>query len=182
MERYTQNRAHLLQKYIVVALEVLLLIYGFRLGLWLLGDSASQVWASTDNGPLLLVLMVFAWLGVGSNINHYHYEAILQIKYLLKTTLINLAICSVVLLVLNYYYPEVFPSLALMFYTGVFAATGVRLLLGYAYRHRRSFFSLVGEDYKVMIVGVGETAQELNKFFSQAKGSQVYNFLGNIKN
>ncbi|MEL7341264.1 MAG: hypothetical protein AAGM67_12340, partial [Bacteroidota bacterium] len=85
MERYTQNRAHLLQKYIVVALEVLLLIYGFRLGLWLLGDTASQVWANTESGPLLLVLMVFAWLGVGSNINHYHYEAILQIKYLLKT-------------------------------------------------------------------------------------------------
>lgn len=179
MERYTQNRAHLLQKYIVIALETLLLVFGFRLGLWLLGDSAGLVWSQSEQGPLLLALMVFAWIGVGSNINHYHYEAILQIKYLLKTTLVNLAISSVVLMALNYYYPESFPTLALMFYTGAFAATGVRLLLGYTYRHRRSFFSLVGEDYKVMIVGVGETADELNKFFSQAKGSQVFNFLGN---
>ncbi|MEO0473579.1 MAG: hypothetical protein AAF206_28465, partial [Bacteroidota bacterium] len=173
MERFTQSRAHVVQRYVVIFLETILLFYGFQLGNLILGG---QWMAFSGEQNLLHVICILAWIGGGALSNYYHYESILHPQYLTRSILTNLGISTLILALVYQNYAHLFPQFGLSWTMALLAGIGLRFLIGYVYRHRRLLFSLAGEKYNVMIVGVGETAEELERFFGQFKGSTVHQF------
>ena len=173
MERYSQNHAHILQRYLIIAIEVLLLYYGIQFtDFFITGNPGAMM----KSEMLVVYIYILSWVGGGMLTNYYSFEALYQPGHLFKPGLGNLGILGVISLVLYNSHPEFFPESWVKLSAGILLVMGGRSLLGFIYRHRRVFFSLAGGHPKVMIVGAGETANELNRFFQQVKGSKVYQY------
>ena len=150
----------------------------FYLGLHLGGQWFEGTWAASEfEGTLLEYLFTLIWIGGGALLHYFSLEAIYHRNFLLKSSLINLGLLTFVALILFKTQENIQIGFLFTLAAGVLVAAGFRFLLAFLYRHRRIFFSMIGEEYKVMIVGSGETAHELDQFFQKVKGSKVYHYI-----
>lgn len=173
MEYYIQNKTHVLIRYFIIGIELLALCYGFLLLDYLMtGD-----WGFLKKEEVLLFYVYFiSWLGIGALGMAYSHKSLYELEQLIKSSSFTLFFLGIISSLLYQLYPEFFPAFILKAVMGISLALSVRFLIGLAFKHRRSLFSLAGGENRIMILGMGNTADKLRGFFQDLKGNQIISF------
>lgn len=175
MERYTINNIQKFLRIIILTIEMLTISFVFHLLL----EVVVPVFHANMQQPSILLLRttgILLWLSMATFCGYNDQKGFLHFRYMLKWGLasIFLSVVGFGFVILNLGFISHLILVPLLFGISITLSTfPLRFLFIQTYKYRRLFF----KNSRIMIIGRGANADQLNVFFKKHKAAKLLHVL-----